>query len=68
MMTAESRDFSVATYSVVSLTETALTSCSFTGTPPGPWGAPLAGPLLQATPSAVRSRPAKSAVRERGRL
>ena len=36
MTTAESRDLSVATYSVESLTGIARASCTFTGIAPGP--------------------------------
>jgi hypothetical protein len=46
MMTAESRDFNVATYSSVSLIGAVATTCTFTGTPPGPCGAWLAAPPL----------------------
>ncbi len=36
MITAESRDFSVATYSLASLTGTAFASNTLTGMAPGP--------------------------------
>jgi hypothetical protein len=40
MMTAESRDFNVATYSVLSLTGTSRAISTFTGIACGPWPAP----------------------------
>jgi hypothetical protein len=44
MITAESRDFRVVTYSLVSFTVMACAICIFTGVGGGPWdGSPFAG-------------------------
>src|SRR5882724_6217951 len=62
MITAVSRDFRVATYSVVSFTATRRAISTFTGIPAGPWGcAPRAEPPLQAMSSAASAKVAASA-------
>src|SRR6478672_6173185 len=59
MITAVSRDFRVATYSVVSFTETSFAVSTFTSIPEGPWGwAPRTAPPLHATPSIATAKAA----------
>src|ERR1700690_4448353 len=63
MMTAESRDFRVATYSVVSLIASACATRILTGIAGSPWAwAPFTESPLQAVPSATRNNAASSPV------
>src|SRR6266436_774921 len=63
MITAASRDFSVATYSVVSFTGISFAVCTLTGIPAGPGGAaPRTESPLQAAVNAASAKTAASRV------